>query len=586
MGRKSNYEKHPFISVPQDEAVYAVAGWEAIGREIQGAVQRLDKENAVICVDCYHGVFEQDVLCALQAVLKPDLVLETRCANKSKEAVRTMLQRNITDDRVFGVMSHHRIEEFFVPEAVAQLRQEAAKGRGMTLVFGVGASLCCQADLLIYADMARWEIQQRFRSGRMANWLDDQLELDTLRKFKRGFFVDWRVLDRHKRKLYDRMDYVLDTNAEKEPKLMTGDAFRRGLAIAAAQPFRVVPYFDPGVWGGQWMKEVCDLDRDQPNFAWSFDCVPEENSLLMQVGDVLLETPAINLVFRYPRQLLGEKVHARFGTEFPIRFDMLDTMSGGNLSLQVHPLTEYIQEAFGMHYTQDESYYILDAKEESQPRVYLGLKPGITPAALRAALEKAQETGELDAEQFVNAIPAHKHDHFLIPGGTVHCSGKDCMVLEISATPYIFTFKLWDWGRLGLDGKPRPVHLDHGMNNIQFDRDTQWVMENLVGQTEPLETVDGARAERTGLHSREFIETRRYWFDEPFTLDTEGGVNVLNLVEGEEAVVESPDGAFAPFTVHYAETFIVPAAVGKYSIRPQGQKTKKTLGVIRAYVRT
>lgn len=72
---------------------------------------------------------------------------------------------------------------------------------------------------------------------------------------------------------------------------------------------------------------------------------------------------------------------------------------------------------------------------------------------MTSALYESQYTGNtFDVDRFVNKWPAKKHDHFLIPNGTVHCSGAGAMVLEISATPSIFTFKLWDWGRLGLDG--------------------------------------------------------------------------------------------------------------------------------------
>lgn len=109
------------------------------------------------------------------------------------------------------------------------------------------------------------------------------------------------------------------------------------------------PYFDPGVWGGQWMKENFGLDASKENFAWSFDGVPEENSLNLEIGGKVLKVPAQDLVFYAPHELLGERVHGRFGAEFPIRFDLLDTMGGQNLSLQVHPLTEYIYEKFGMH---------------------------------------------------------------------------------------------------------------------------------------------------------------------------------------------------------------------------------------------
>ena len=79
------------------------------------------------------------------------------------------------------------------------------------------------------------------------------------------------------------------------------------------------------------------------------------------------------------------------------------------------------------------------------------------------------------------------------------------MVLEISATPYIFTFKLWDWGRLGLNGLPRPIHLDDGLANIDWNRDTEWVGKNLIDRIEPMgegpELARGAhRAPRIGVH--------------------------------------------------------------------------------------
>jgi mannose-6-phosphate isomerase class I len=200
-------------------------------------------------------------------------------------------------------------------------------------------------------------------------------------------------------------------------------------------------------------------------------------------------------------------------------------------------------------------------------------------------LEAAQAGGPpFPVEEFVNAWPAEKHDHFSIPAGTIHCSGRNSMVLEISATPYIFTFKLWDWARLGLNGLPRPIHLKHGIANIQWDRDRDWVRANLVSPVREIASGEGWREEVTGLHELEFLETRRHWFTAPVEHDTAGTLNVLNLVEGEEAVVESPANAFEPFTVHYAETFIVPACVGRYRISPT-KNDGQLLATVKAFVR-
>ncbi|HDH7805109.1 TPA: class I mannose-6-phosphate isomerase [Raoultella ornithinolytica] len=579
---QTTYDKFPEVTI-QGYDDQAWQGWESIEATLN--LRASASSRTVLVVDCYPGVRLDELEQRLLPSLNATRVLNVESARRDQQALHDLLARNLTDDRVFGVLSCHHLEEFFNAGKLHQLRQQVdAVTEGLIVIYGPGAALVHPGDVLVYADMPRWEIQQRMRHDGLGNWGADNQDEDILRRYKRAFFIEWRVFDRHKTPLLKRADYLLDTTQKEAPTLVSGEALRAGLRQTTTRPFRVAPFFDPGVWGGQWMKQQFDLDPSAPNYAWCFDCVPEENSLLLRFGQVRIEIPSQNLVLLHPRALLGEKVHARFGAEFPIRFDFLDTIGGQNLSFQVHPVTEYIQQQFGMHYTQDESYYILEAQPHAV--VYLGTKTGIEPQAMLDDL-KAAARGEktFDDARFVNQIPARKHDHFLIPAGTVHCSGSGTMVLEISATPYIFTFKLWDWGRLGLDGLPRPVHLEHGEQVIDWQRDTRWVADNLVNQVEPVAEGEGWREERTGMHEREFIETRRHWFTAPVTHHTQGGVNVLNLVEGDEAIVDSPSGAFAPFVVHYAETFIIPAAVGEYRISPSGKGSGQPLATIKAWVR-
>lgn len=579
----TSFDKFPEIRVSNSrEGTWE--GYDAIVQEIINKKNAIGKEKVIVAIDCYPGVYIDELtrhlikpLQATQEVFMDDVYY-------SSEKVTEMIQYHLTDDRVFGIFSKHKLSDFFDMEKVENARKSiASMEAGLVVVYGVGASLMTEADILIYADLTRWEIQQRFQRG-MPNWKADNPDEDVLRKVKRSYFIEWPVADKHKKRLFDAVDYWLDTNLPEQPKLVNKESYLQGLKQVVSQPFRLVPYFAPGVWGGEWMREKFDLDPNEVNFAWSFNGVPAENSIYLKYGQTKVEIPANNVVFRHPVELLGTKVFGRFGKEFPIRFNFLDTVQGQNLSLQVHPVVDYVQETFGAAYTQDESYYVMHAEEDAV--VYLGLKEGIDKEEMIEDLKKAEKgLIHFDAEKYVNKFPIKKHDHYSIPGGTVHSQGRNSVVLEISSTPNIYTFKLWDWGRVDLDGKPRPVHLEHGINSIQWDRTTEWVKENLNNPFELIAEGEGWKEEKTGLHDLEFIETRRHWFSEKVHHQTHDSVNVFNLVEGEEAIVESINGEFEPFVVHYAETFIIPEQVKEYTIRPYGKSEGKTIATIKAFVR-
>ncbi len=585
--KKPNYERFPCVAVRGHES-QGWSGWGDICAQLKSALAASKNARAVLAVECYDGVLDNELVSALTQGLQPDHWFSTKQnVFLPPEKIEARLAANMGQkDSIFGFLAPVEMADYLDPDKRAHLQKTIPAADGLSVVYGPGALLCCAPDIVVYADMPRWEIQQRQRAHRVGNLGMDNARERPATLYKRAFFADWRACDALKEQTFERWDYILDTTIPEAPVLICADALREGLRQASEQPFRLMPFFDPGVWGGQWMREIAQLPKDAPNYAWCFDCVPEENSLLLDFGKVRVETPSQNLVMRHPDALLGKPVHARFGADFPIRFDLLDTMGGQNLSFQVHPQQAYAQKHFGLRYTQAESYYLLDC--EPGARVYLGLADNVDPSRMMEDLETAQRDAArpFPADIHTASFPAARHDHFLIPPGCCHGSGAGCLVLEISHTPYIFTFKLWDWGRLDLDGRPRPINLAHGAANIRWEYTRSHVAAHFINRLEPVAQGQGWREERTGLTPSHFIETRRHWFSETVPHDTEGqSVHVLNLVEGAEAVVESPSNAFAPFVVHFAETFVIPAGVGPYTIRPHGDAVGKPCATIKAFVR-
>ncbi|HET8735009.1 MAG TPA: class I mannose-6-phosphate isomerase [Pricia sp.] len=541
--------------------------------------QRISGEGTVL-LDGYVGVDWEQVISALVSCLERDglsvATFDIRNCLKSESDIKAMVEPFLGgDDPVFGHRTTLKLKDYFNQEEINAI--EVDHIADVRLIYGTGAHQSNIDGLLVYFDVPKNELKSRSSTGAIANLGFDKAK-SPQKMYKHFYFVDWIVLNKEKKELLPKMAIIVDQQRPLEPTWMEGPVLRSNLTRLSKSYFRVRPWFEPGVWGGQWMKErFSGLDPDVPNYAWSFEMIVPENGLVFEDRGTLLEVSFDVLMFHERENVLG-KAAKRFKDEFPIRFDFLDTFQGGNLSVQCHPNSDYIKENFGENFTQDETYYILDSTDNA--KVYLGFQETIDPKEFKKALRHSDETGEeVHIEKYVMTYPAKKHDLFLIPHGTIHCSGKDTMVLEISATPYIFTFKMYDWQRLDLDGKPRPINVKRAFDNLDFERKGYVVEETLISK--PVLEASGDTWKKVHLptHPDHFYDIYRYEFEGEVRIETLGQCHILMLVEGTSIALEL-EGAFKTF--HYAETFAVPAATNRYKLLNTGKKMAK---VVVAFVR-
>lgn len=481
------------------------------------------------------------------------------------------------DDPLFGTRNPRPLRDFFVAEKLAALERHAVSGP-RTILYGTGAALAARPGFLGYVDVPKNEIQYRSRAGSIPN-LGALQAADPKRMYKRFYFADWPPLRAHQAGLLARLDLIVDSQRPDTPALMSGDDLRGGLARAAHSWFRARPWFEPGPWGGQWMKQrFPGLSPDAPNLAWSFELISPENGLVFESGGRLLEVAFDFLMAQERDAVLGDFA-ARFGGEFPIRFDYLDTFAGGNLSVQCHPRPEYAWRHFGERFTQDETYYVADCTPAA--RVFLGFQRGVEPKEFRHTLETShREAKPVEVERFVQTHPSRKHRLFLIPNGTIHCSGRNNLVLEISATPYLFTFKMYDWMRLDLDGRPRPLNLDRAMANLFFDRQGERVGHEFIAQPHAIAGGAGWELVHLPTHAEHFYDVHRFDFSTAAEAQTAGSPHVLNVVEGPSVLLEIPGVPLQRFA--FAETFVVPAATGGYRLRSD---TGRQVRVVKAFLK-
>jgi mannose-6-phosphate isomerase class I len=564
------YDIYPSLKI-DDNQIFA--GFESLAEKI--------KSFRNVIIDGYNGVFFESIQDQLDKILLNNgYKVSWKKTSDFFKPPWQILEMTAPflggDDPLFGRRSSLNIEDFFIAEKLKSVRPD--KYSDINILIGPGAALASWEGLLIYIDIPKNEIQFRSRAGVVSN-LGIATASDPKKMYKCFYFVDWVVLNKHKKQILPSVDLFVDGQRPEMPVWMTGSTLRESLLLMSRNVFRVRPWFEPGVWGGTWIRNnITGLNKNVPNYAWSFELITPENGLLIESSSLLCEVSFDCLMYQQAEAVLGDHF-PRFGTDFPIRFDFLDTFDGGNLSLQCHPNPQYMKENFSEDFTQEESYYILDTKDNAS--VFLGFSDNIEPEKFRQDLEESFNRNRVfDPDKYILQHTVKKHDLLLIPYGTIHGSGKNNLVLEISTTPYIFTFKMYDWQRPDLDGKPRPLNIERGMANLCFDRKGDYVNANLISIPELLDEGSDWQVFHLPTHETHSYDIHRYHFQSAIDIRTNNKCLVMSLTEGQSIDIETRDGFKTTF--YYAETFVIPAAA--QSIRITNNSSSEAI-IVEAFMK-
>ncbi len=212
----------------------------------------------------------------------------------------------------------------------------------------------------------------------------------------------------------------------------------------------------PIVWGGHSLKVIKGMVPDDEPIGESWDISAVANKESVVSNGALQGKKMSELASEYGADLLGQSVYEKYGGRFPILLKMIDAKS--DLSIQVHPNDELAMERHGCM-GKTEMWYVLDAKPGTF--IYVGFSEDITVEEYRRRVENGTICDIL-AKYYI-----HPGDAFFIPAGCVHSICGGALIIEVQQSSDI-TYRIYDYGRLGIDGAPRELHTELAIAAIDY----------------------------------------------------------------------------------------------------------------------
>ena len=298
-------------------------------------------------------------------------------------------------------------------------------------------------------------------------------------------------------------------------------------------PLRFKPVYKNYIWGGNRIPELYHRGEPAGVYAESWEISTHPDGMTAIVNGPLTGKTLRDLLPDHKTALLGTNIR---GGDFPLLIKLIDARDV--LSVQVHPNDGNAAAVGGEPKT--EMWYFLEGDGSAQ--VYCGLKSGIGKAEFLKAME------EKTFADILQKVPARKGEAVFVPGGRVHAIDKGCLILEIQQNSNT-TYRIYDWGRVGADGKPREMHVDKALKVIDWENNGD----------------PRCRIRGTTVQSCEYFQLDRFVLeaakDFPMTGKT---FHALFIAEGSGTV----SWAGGEEKLSAGQSWLIPASLGNYTVRP------------------
>ncbi len=315
-------------------------------------------------------------------------------------------------------------------------------------------------------------------------------------------------------------------------------------------PLRFRPVYQPYIWGGDKLRsQLGRTDTPEGIVAESWEISAREDGMGIVAEGPYEGKTFLELVNAYPVDVLGlEK-----GRRFPLLIKVLDAAK--TLSVQVHPNDETAATYGGEAKT--ECWYILQADEGAA--VYCGIQEGVTPEVFRSGIEDGT------VENLLTKLPVKAGDMVFVPGGRQHAIAAGCLLLEVQQNSNT-TYRVYDWGRVGVDGQPRELHIEQALQVTNWD--------------EPIATLTPPEPQEplAGMSRAKLVESP-YFLLESLTL---GSSATLPATPNSFQVLFAEKGSFSVSangeTVEVTEgsSVLLPAATGEAELRGNAKIVRVT----------